>query len=143
MLGTTEFLGFVGAGLAGAAYVPQVSHLIRAHCSAGISRPAFELWLLASLLTTVRAVAIDAGVFIVLGTIQVVATAVILRYAIRYEHTPCPTVHAPSPAGAAQVTSRVRAQASMSPRKTASDSGPTAGSLPRSSQRRSSTASVA
>jgi len=38
MLTATEIAGFAGAGLAGAAYVPQISHLIRARCSAGISR---------------------------------------------------------------------------------------------------------
>jgi hypothetical protein len=41
MLTATEFAGFAGAGLAGAAYVPQISHLVRARCSAGISRLAF------------------------------------------------------------------------------------------------------
>ena len=91
MLNVTEIVGFVGAGLAGAAYVPQVSHLIKSHCSAGISQPAFELWLLASLLTTVRAVATGAGVFIALGTIQIVATALVMHFAHRYERTPCPS----------------------------------------------------
>ena len=94
MLTATEFAGFVGAGLAGAAYVPQISHLIRAHCSAGISRLAFEVWLLASLLTTARAIAIHAGVFIALGGIQIVATALIVFCAIRYKDTLCP-VHLP------------------------------------------------
>src|SRR5258705_358169 len=37
MLTATEIAGFVGAGLAGAAYIPQISHLIRARCSAGIT----------------------------------------------------------------------------------------------------------
>ena len=113
MLTITEIAGFAGVGLAGAAYVPQLSHLIRARCSAGISRLAFELWLLASLLTTARAVAIHAGVFIVLGGIQIVATALIMFYATRYKDTPCP-VHVPrqptakAPRGrAAQVTSLV------------------------------------
>jgi len=91
MLTPTELMGFVGAGLAGAAYIPQISHLIRARCSAGLSRAAFELWLVASLLTTVRAVAIGADVFIVLGTIQIVATALIMRYTTRYQDTPCPS----------------------------------------------------
>jgi PQ loop repeat len=94
MLTTTEIAGFVGAGLAGAAYVPQISHLIRARCSAGISRLAFEVWLLASLLITARAIAIHAGVFIALGGIQIAATALIVLYATRYEKTPCP-VHLP------------------------------------------------
>jgi hypothetical protein len=94
MLTTTEIAGFAGAGLAGAAYIPQISHLIRARCSAGISRLAFEVWLLASLLTTSRAIAIHAGVFIVLGGIQIVATALIMLCAARYKDTPCP-VHLP------------------------------------------------
>ena len=49
MLTITEIAGFAGAGLAGAAYIPQISHLIRAHCSAGISRLAFAAWFLAAL----------------------------------------------------------------------------------------------
>ena len=94
MLTATEIAGFVGAGLAGAAYIPQISHLIRARCSAGISRLAFEVWLLASLLTTTRAIAIHDGVFIALGGIQTVATALIMLYATRYKGVPCP-VHLP------------------------------------------------
>jgi hypothetical protein len=94
MLTATEIAGFAGAGLAGAAYVPQISHLIRARCSAGISRLAFEAWLLASVLTTARAIAIHAGVFIALGGIQIVATALIMLCAARYKDTPCP-VHLP------------------------------------------------
>jgi PQ loop repeat len=94
MLTATEIGGFAGAGLAGAAYVPQISHLVRARCSAGISRLAFAAWLLASLLTTAHAVAISAGVFIVLGGVQIVATALIIACAARYKDTPCP-VHLP------------------------------------------------
>ena len=96
MLTATEIAGFAGAGLAGAAYVPQISHLIRARCSAGISRLAFVAWLLASVLTTTRAIAIHAGVFITLGGIQIAATTVITLCATRYKDTPCP-VHIPGP----------------------------------------------
>jgi hypothetical protein len=84
----TEIAGLAGAGLA---YVPQISHLIRARCSAGISRLAFAVWLLASALITARAIAIGADVFIVLGGIQIVATALIMVYAARYKDTPCPS----------------------------------------------------
>jgi len=45
VLTVTEIAGFIGVGLAGAAYVPQIWHLVRVHCSAGISRFAFCLWL--------------------------------------------------------------------------------------------------
>jgi PQ loop repeat protein len=99
----TEIGGFAGAGLAGAAYVPQISHLIRARCSAGISRLAFAVWLLSSVLITARAVAIDAGVFIVLGAIQTVATALIMLYAARYKDTPCPS-HLPGQPAAKAAT---------------------------------------
>lgn len=103
MLTATQIAGFAGAGLAGAAYVPQISHLIRARCSAGISRLAFEAWLLASLLITARAIAIGAGVFIALGGIQIVATALIMVYAARYRGAPCP-VHLPGQPAAKTAT---------------------------------------
>jgi PQ loop repeat len=94
MLSITQIAGFAGAALAGAAYVPQISHLIRARCSAGISQLAFGVWLLASVLTTARAIAIHAGVFIMLGGIQIVATALIMICAARYKDTTC-QIHLP------------------------------------------------
>jgi len=103
MLTATEIAGFAGAGLAGAAYVPQISHLIKARCSAGVSRLAFQLWLLASLLTTARAIAIGAGAFIALGGIQIAATAVIMICAARYKDTLCP-VHLPGQSTAKTAT---------------------------------------
>ncbi len=86
----TEIAGIVGTGLAGAAYIPQISRLVAARCAAGISRRAFEIWLLASLLTTIRAIAIRAGTFIVLGGIQILATSLITFFASRYKDLPCP-----------------------------------------------------
>jgi PQ loop repeat len=103
MMTATEIAGFAGAGLAGAAYVPQIAHLIRARCSAGISRLAFEVWLLASVLVTARALAIGAGVFIVLGGIQIVATALIMLFAARYQGRPCPR-HLSRPSTASTTT---------------------------------------
>jgi PQ loop repeat protein len=103
MLTATEIAGFAGAGLAGAAYVPQISHLIRARCSAGISRLAFEAWFLSSVLTTARAIAIHAGVFIAVGGVQILATAVIMICATRYRDTPCPS-HLPGRPTAQAVT---------------------------------------
>ena len=110
MLTATQIGGFAGAGLAGAAYLPQISHLIRARCSAGISRLAFGVWLVSSVLVTARAVAIGAGVFIVLGAIQIVATALIVACAARYQDTPCP-VHLPGKPAA-------RTAAGWAPRQT-------------------------
>lgn len=89
MLRATELAGFTGALLAGAAYIPQIRHLVRERCAAGISRSAFYVWLAASLLLLTRAAAIRASVFIALGFIQVGATAVICLYAKMYEQSRC------------------------------------------------------
>lgn len=98
LLRATELAGFAGAGIAGAAYVPQIWHLVKAHCSAGLSPVAFGAWLAASALIMTHAIAIRAGVFIVLGSIQLVATALILSFSIRYEHSYC-TAHRPCQLG--------------------------------------------
>lgn len=89
MLTATQIAGFIGAGLAGAAYVPQLWHLFHVRCSAGISRLAFSVWLVASLLVTTHAVAMRAPVFIVLGVAQIVATALVLYGATRYASSLC------------------------------------------------------
>ena len=104
----TEIAGFAGAGLAGAAYVPQIRHLVKAHCSAGISTPAFEAWLLAAFLTTAHAIAIHAGVFIVLGGIQIVATVLIMFYAARYKGTACLSHFPGQPAAKAATGTRTQ-----------------------------------
>jgi hypothetical protein len=89
VLTATQIAGFIGAGLAGAAYVPQIWHLVRVHCSAGVSRLAFGVWLGASLLLTTHAIATGAAVFIVLGGVQIVATTLILVCATRYRSSSC------------------------------------------------------
>jgi uncharacterized protein with PQ loop repeat len=93
----SELIGLSGASLAGYAYLPQIRHLIRERCSAGISRGAFSLWLLASLLMTIHAVLLPATVFVVLGAIQIGAISIILVYSARYRGLVCPT-HARNPA---------------------------------------------
>ena len=123
MLTATQVGGFVGAGLAGAAYVPQISHLVRARCAAGISRLAFAVWLLASVLATARAIAIHAGVFIAVGGIQIVATALIMLYAARYQDMPCLS-HLP---GQPMATAAARTD---TPGSEAGSRGPAAGRLP-------------
>jgi hypothetical protein len=89
VLTATQIAAFVGVGLAGAAYVPQIWHLVRVHCAAGISRFAFSVWLGAALLVTTHAVATRAVVFILLGGVQIVATTVILLYGSKYASFYC------------------------------------------------------
>ncbi len=61
--------------LAAAAYLPQIMHLVRVHCAAGISRSAFRAWLFAALLITTHAVAAQSH--------DGYAEAEILRYQVR------------------------------------------------------------
>ncbi len=86
----SELIGLTGASLAGCAYLPQIRHLVHERCSAGISRSAFAIWLVASILMTIHAVLLPATVFIALGAIQIGAITVILFYSARYRGSACP-----------------------------------------------------
>lgn len=90
-----DIIGLTGALLAGYAYLPQITHLLRERCAAGISRGAFGLWLVASLLVTVNAVFIGSLVFTFLGLVQISATAVIWHYSGKYQGNYCPS-HIPA-----------------------------------------------
>lgn len=84
-----NLIGLSGALIAGYAYIPQITHLIKEHCSAGISRSAFALWLLSSVLITINAIYIKAMVFIILGFIQIVSTGLIFIVSTRYKDRLC------------------------------------------------------
>lgn len=86
-----EIIGFVGTGLVIWAYVPQISHLIQEHCSAGISRRAYTIWCIAALLLLVHAVMIKDTVFILLQMASGLLTLAILVYAWKYRDGICPT----------------------------------------------------
>jgi hypothetical protein len=87
-----EVAGFTGAGISGAAYAPQVAHMVRAHCSGGVSETAYVVWLLASALLMVQAAAIRAVVFVALGSLQIAATITIIVLTARYKNSTC-TIH--------------------------------------------------
>lgn len=85
----TQLVGLFGATLAGVAYLPQIIHLAKEHCSVGISRSAFSLWLIAALAILVHAVSIGSVVFIFLATIQVTANLIIIFFAYKYKDGVC------------------------------------------------------
>jgi lipid-A-disaccharide synthase-like uncharacterized protein len=84
-----ETLGIAGIAIAMLAYVPQVVHLGREHCSAGVSRRAWMMWLVSSVL--VGSLAIHRGdlVFILLQISSMTSAAVILLLAYRYRGMVC------------------------------------------------------
>jgi uncharacterized protein with PQ loop repeat len=51
-----EIIGIAGIAISMAAYLPQVVHLAREHCSAGVSTRAWTMWLVSALFVGMLAV---------------------------------------------------------------------------------------
>jgi uncharacterized protein with PQ loop repeat len=88
-----EILGTAGIVISALAYVPQVVHLAKKHCSAGISGRAWAMWLTSSVLVGALAVHRRDIVFIVLQFSTLTSASVIVFLAHRYRGMVC-EVHA-------------------------------------------------
>ena len=84
-----EILGIAGVAISVAAYVPQVVHLGREHCSAGVSSRAWAMWLASSLLIGALALHRREPVFIALQVINLISISVTLFLARRYRGMAC------------------------------------------------------
>ena len=106
-----DVLGVLGIAISVAAYVPQVIHLAREHCSAGVSSRAWAMWLVSGLLVGLVAVRRRDAVFILLQLSTFTSAALILLLARRYKGMACET-HAhllPSPTPEVQLSSPLEA----------------------------------
>lgn len=86
----SQVAGFVGALIVAIAYLPQILHLARQHCSAGVSLGAWLLWLLGSVLVLSHAIRVADGVFVTLQIVSIVAIVVVLVLCKRYQGMTCP-----------------------------------------------------
>ena len=84
-----EAFGLLGIAISVLAYVPQVVHLGKEHCSAGISRRAWAMWLVSGLLIGALAIHRRDPVFISLQAANLTSTAVILLLSWRYRGMLC------------------------------------------------------
>lgn len=84
-----EWLGFIGTALVVLAYLPQVIHLIKERCSAGLSERAYMTWAVAGVLLLSYAVSTRDPVFIGLQTYQVGAAALICYLCRKYKGHLC------------------------------------------------------
>lgn len=84
-----EVLGITGIAISVAAYVPQMVHLGKEHCSAGVSSRAWAMWLASSLLVGALAVHRRDPVFILLQASSLTSATVILVLARRYRGMVC------------------------------------------------------
>lgn len=91
-MGSAEFfelIGVAGIAIGVVAYIPQVVHLAREHCSAGISSRAWAMWLASSVLVGTLALYRRDPVFIALQATSFASAAVILALARRYRGMSC------------------------------------------------------
>jgi len=91
-----EILGAMGIAISALAYGPQVIHLAREHCSAGVSSRAWAMWLTSSLLVGALAVHHRDMVFVMLQVSTLASASVIVFLAHRYRGMAC-EVHAMQP----------------------------------------------
>lgn len=92
-----QWLGFLGTGLVIVAYVPQVAHLLRARCAAGVSLWAYLVWSVSAALLLGYAITTRDPVFVVLQAYQLLALALIYLLSRRHQGQLC-DVHCGRPA---------------------------------------------
>jgi len=85
----TEILGLIGTVLIMIAYVPQMRHIVKEHCAGGISARAWLIWLVATILILIHAVATMDLVFKVLQVINLVAITIIIGLIYHYDGKVC------------------------------------------------------
>ena len=85
-----EAIGAGGVLLSAIAYVPQLVHLAKEHCSAGVSLIAWTLWALAALCLGTKALRSGDVVFIAMVSTSFVASAAILGLGWKYRGQRCP-----------------------------------------------------
>src|SRR5262249_52911341 len=86
----SQMLGFVGTALVITGYVPQIHHLVKERCTAGVSLPAFAVWCAASLLFLVHATMIRDIVFVGVQLVNLAAGGVIVVFCKKYDGQVCP-----------------------------------------------------
>ncbi len=84
-----EWLGFAAITLSVLAYVPQITHLIKEHCSAGLNPKAYCMWVVSSVLLLTYSIAKQDPVFISLQGYQAAAGALIFFFCLRYKGQLC------------------------------------------------------
>lgn len=86
-----EIFGLAGIAMSVLAYLPQVIHLAREHCSAGVSGRAWGMWLVSSLLVGTLALHHRDVVFILLQLSTLMSATIIVFLVHRYRGMACET----------------------------------------------------
>jgi lipid-A-disaccharide synthase-like uncharacterized protein len=89
MIETSRIVGLVGTLIVAVAYLPQIVHLARERCSAGVSLDAWMLWLLGSALIFSHALVVMDVVFVALQAVNILAMVSIIVLCKRYMNLVC------------------------------------------------------
>jgi hypothetical protein len=92
-----DSFGYAGTAVMIAAYAPQIWHLYREHCWAGISVRANAMWIGGSLLFFTHAMIIEDPVFTLVQVVNVLALSTIVVLARRYTGQLCEAHAQPRP----------------------------------------------
>lgn len=95
-----DAIGFLGVALSVAAYMPQLVHLAREHCSAGVSTRSWTMWLVSALLVGSVAVSRRDPVFIIFQLCSLASAGAILFMARKYRGMACGSHTEPASEGA-------------------------------------------
>ena len=86
-----ELLGIAGIAISVLAYLPQVIHLARQHCSAGVSGRAWSMWLASSIMIGALALHRHDPLFILFQFTTLLSATVIVVLVHRYHGMVCAT----------------------------------------------------
>ena len=86
-----EWIGFMAIALSVFGYLPQIVHLIKERCSAGLSVGAYCTWGIASVMLLLYAISRQDTVFMILQTYNLLATILIFFFCLRYRGSLCET----------------------------------------------------
>jgi hypothetical protein len=84
-----EALGLVGIATSVAAYLPQLLHIAREHCSAGVSGRAWAMWFVSALLVGLVAVSRRDPIFMTFQLCSLVSAGAILFLIRKYRGMAC------------------------------------------------------
>lgn len=87
----TEIFGFIGTALIVLAYIPLIHHLVVKKCSACMNINTWIVWVIASVLILIHAIAGDDLVFQLFTVVTLFFNIITLLLAIRYKGRTCQT----------------------------------------------------
>ncbi len=75
----SQLLGFLGTAIVAVAYIPQIHHLVKEHCSAGISMNAYALWCVASIFFLIHGAMIRDVAFVFVQVVNLIAILICVK----------------------------------------------------------------